>query len=116
MGYHDALLRRLGHAYAERARVAVDALDAPSARGCVHARYAGGSSLWLRFPENVDTRALAAAAEGEGVLIEPGDIFFSETCDRHISSGSGFRRSRPNGSRAAIERLASVVHAYAQQD
>jgi len=37
---------------------------------------AGASSYWLRFPENVDTRALAREAASLGVLIEPGDVFF----------------------------------------
>lgn len=114
MGYHDALLLRLGHAYAERARIAVDAL-ARHLPEVAHARYAGGSSLWLRFPENVDTRALAAAAESEGVLIEPGDIFFSETAPAHFVR-LGFSSIPAERIAGGIERLASVVHAYAQQD
>ena len=37
---------------------------------------AGASSYWLRFPEHVETRALAREAAELGVLIEPGDVFF----------------------------------------
>ena len=36
----------------------------------------GASPFWLRFPEQVDTRAVAAEAARFGVLIEPGDVFF----------------------------------------
>ena len=37
----------------------------------------GRSSVWLRGPDGLDARVLAAAAERRGVLIEPGDVFFA---------------------------------------
>jgi GntR family transcriptional regulator/MocR family aminotransferase len=36
----------------------------------------GGSSLWVKGPAGLDSRALAIAAREAGVLIEPGDVFF----------------------------------------
>lgn len=36
----------------------------------------GGSSVWVRGPDGLDSRALALAAREAGVLIEPGDVFF----------------------------------------
>jgi len=33
--------------------------------------------LWMRAPEGVDTETLAKALRAEGVLIEPGRIFFA---------------------------------------
>src|SRR5438876_593924 len=76
MGYHDALLRRLKQTYAERAP-AVAATLARHLPGVAFRTVAGASSFWLQFPDGVDTRALAAAAERHGVLIEPGDVFFA---------------------------------------
>ena len=76
MGYHDALLRRLKQTYAERAPAVAAAL----ARHLPDVEFrtvAGASSFWLRFPDGVDTRAVAAAAERRGVLIERGDVFFA---------------------------------------
>lgn len=76
MGYHDALLRRLRQTYAERAQIVATALT----RHLPYVAFrtvAGASSFWLKFPDGVDTRALAAAAERNGVLIEPGDVFFA---------------------------------------
>ncbi len=75
MGHHDALLRRLRQAYAERSRIMAAALAAhlPDVR---FSTVAGASSFWLRFPEHIDTRALATTAAAKGVLIEPGDVFF----------------------------------------
>src|SRR5262249_39049776 len=70
------LLRRLKQTYAERARAVAAAL-AKHLPGVWFRTVAGASSFWLRFPDGVDTRALAAAAERNGVLIEPGDVFFA---------------------------------------
>ncbi|ONF73823.1 aminotransferase-like domain-containing protein, partial [Amycolatopsis keratiniphila] len=36
----------------------------------------GGVSLWMTGPPGLDCRALIERAERDGVLIEPGDIFF----------------------------------------
>jgi GntR family transcriptional regulator / MocR family aminotransferase len=76
MGYHDALLRRLKRTYAERSQAVASAL-AHHLPQVAFRTVAGASSFWLRFPDGVDTRALAAAAERHGVLIEPGDVFFA---------------------------------------
>lgn len=76
MGYHDAHLRRLRNAYAERGAAIATAL-AQHLPDVDVSTAAGASSCWLRFPDDVDTRALAAAAERVGVLIEPGDVFFA---------------------------------------
>jgi GntR family transcriptional regulator/MocR family aminotransferase len=75
MGYHDALLRRLRQAYAERSHRMAVAL-ATHLPDVTFTTVAGASSYWLRFPEGVDTRALAREAADLGVLIEPGDVFF----------------------------------------
>jgi GntR family transcriptional regulator/MocR family aminotransferase len=76
MGYHDALLRRLKRTHVERSPLVAHALERHLPDVAFHT-VAGASSFWLRFPDGVDTRALAAAAQREGVLIEPGDIFFA---------------------------------------
>ena len=76
MGHHDALLRRLRQAYAERSGLVAAALAAHLPD--VHYKtVSGASSYWLRFADHVDTRVLAEAAARRGVLIEPGDVFFA---------------------------------------
>ena len=83
MGHHDALLRRLRQSYAERSQLAAAALG-------THLPYvsfatvSGASSLWLRFPEDVDTRELAQTAATMGVLIEPGDVFFVASAEAPV--------------------------------
>jgi len=76
MGYHDAHLRRLRQACAERG-AAIGAALARHLPDVAVSTASGASSCWLRFPDDVDTRTLAVAAERVGVLIEPGDVFFA---------------------------------------
>src|SRR6478609_11848806 len=76
MGYHDALLRRLRQAYAERSQLVAAAL-ALHLPGVLFTTVAGASSFWLRFADHADTRVIAEAAARLGVLIEPGDVFFA---------------------------------------
>jgi GntR family transcriptional regulator / MocR family aminotransferase len=76
LGHYDSLIRRLTVAHRERA----DALMAAIAKHlpdttCVPVH--GGSSCWVTGPAWLDARALALKAASRGVLIEPGDVYFT---------------------------------------
>ncbi len=75
LGHFDRLLRKNIEVLAERAEVMRGALarllpDFDVSYGN------GGSSVWVRGPDQLDSRALAAHAREAGVLLEPGDVFF----------------------------------------
>jgi GntR family transcriptional regulator/MocR family aminotransferase len=74
-GHHETFMRRLNAAYGERAAAlrAAIAGHAPQL-ACVDNH--GGSALWVRAPRSVDTRDLAARALAQGIVIEPGEVFF----------------------------------------
>jgi len=76
LGHYDSLIRRIGHVFATRRTAMEDALARQGleveGRGVF-----GGSSIWMRAPEHVDTVELAEALRAEGVLIEPGQSFFN---------------------------------------
>lgn len=76
LGHHDALLRRLSAAHHERAQCLTAALSRhlPEVR---HQPITGGSACWVEGPDWLDAAVLASAAEREGVLIEPGSVFFN---------------------------------------
>ncbi|MEM7545269.1 MAG: PLP-dependent aminotransferase family protein [Pseudomonadota bacterium] len=74
--HHDMLLgriRRALHARREAAKAAL-ARHAPGWR--ISAARSGGG-LWVEGPKSVNARDLARAALAEGVVIEPGDVFFA---------------------------------------
>jgi GntR family transcriptional regulator/MocR family aminotransferase len=77
LGHHEALVRRLSSAFAERRRRLIQAVTAflPEWRSTDSA---GGSSVWLKGPPGTDTKALADAALARSVIIEPGERFFAE--------------------------------------
>ena len=76
LGHYDALIRRMSRAYFERRQILEKTL---AARGYNVAGKgaSGGSSVWLKAPDGVDTAALALRLQSEGVLIEPGAPFFA---------------------------------------
>jgi len=75
-GHHDAFMRRLNLAYRKRSEILQDSL-AKHAPALNMMRVNGGSALWVNGPEDLDTRELANLLLQKGVVIEPGDVFFS---------------------------------------
>jgi GntR family transcriptional regulator / MocR family aminotransferase len=75
-GHQEAFVRRLNLAYRERAQAlhAALALHAPS---LVPTSAQGGSALWVSAPKGVDTRELTQRLYRQGVVVEPGDVFFA---------------------------------------
>ena len=76
LGHYDALVRRMSRAYHERRNVMDTALSTEGLTIAGQGSY-GGSSIWLRGPDGLDTTELATRLRGKGVLIEPGAPFFA---------------------------------------
>lgn len=76
LGHYDALINRMRAAY-KRRRILMD--EAIREQGLTIAGQGGfgGSSLWMRAPDHVDTGELALRLRAKGVLIEPGRVFFA---------------------------------------
>lgn len=74
-GHHEAFIHRLNAVYRSRA-AALRAALATHAPHLIQVPGHGGSALWVRGPEHLDTRALARRLYARGVVIEPGDVFF----------------------------------------
>ena len=76
LGHYDALVRRMGQAFYARRKV-IDASLAEHGITVAGQGVYGGSSLWLRAPDGVDTHVLAKRLQQDDVLIEPGAPFFA---------------------------------------
>lgn len=87
-GHFDVLVRRIHRVYRERWQVMGEAL-ARHMPGWARQPGFGGSSYWLTGPEDLDSGALAEAALGQGVVIEPGAAFFADPAAgrRHMRLG-----------------------------
>ena len=76
LGHYEAQLRRLRRHLEKRREVLAAALEQESLFKQTAAHF-GGTSFWIQGPDWLDARELARRAAEQGVLIEPGDVFFS---------------------------------------
>jgi len=113
LGHHDALLRRLSAAHRVRAQRVLEALErhAPMLTATV---VSGGGSCWIRGPEWLDAQVLATAAERQGVLIEPGSVFFGQAQPPVHYFRLGFSSISDEAIEPGIQQLVQVIHALEQ--
>ena len=76
LGHHDALVRRLTQAFAQRRQTLISALQAHLPIFAITSDHSG-SALWLEGPATMDAVALSERARERGVLVERGDVFFA---------------------------------------
>lgn len=74
----------------------------------------GGFSVWVEFPEHVDTRAALASARKSGVVYAPGDVFFAQDPSSGQAQGRnairlGFPRLSLEEIDQGIQRLSKVL-------
>jgi GntR family transcriptional regulator / MocR family aminotransferase len=77
LGHHETHARRVNAAMRERLGIAAAALQ----RHLPDFHFAlpqGGASIWVRAPAWLDGAELARGARRQGVLVEPGDVFFAQ--------------------------------------
>jgi len=74
-GHYDALVRRMSRAFHDRRTTTDQAVKDHGLTVAGRGSF-GGSSLWMRAPDHIDTIDLAARLAKKSVLIEPGHNFF----------------------------------------
>jgi len=102
------LLRRLSVLYAERSRALTESLNTwlPDFQ---QVPISGGSSSWVKAPPGVDTDLLAKAALQEGIVIEPGHVFYHRPGpDKNNYIRMGFSSIDKEKIPAGVEGLARV--------
>lgn len=85
LGHLDAMVKRQTHAFRQRSEELQNSLRQNIPDLQVIPGFAG-SSLWVKGPPGFNSKDFAKRLECEGVLIEPGDVFF------HDPSKVGFFR------------------------
>lgn len=108
LGHYHSLLRRLSHQYAERAQALTDAINTYLPEFEL-VPISGGSSCWIKTPQGTDTQELADMALQEGVVIEPGHVFYHRpgpTNNNYLRLG--FASIDKEKIPAGIKRLAQV--------
>ena len=75
LGHHDTLIRRLHRAYRSRWEIMGEALKQHMPDSSRVPSF-GGTSYWVKGPQDLDSDALTREAAAKGVLIEPGRVNF----------------------------------------
>jgi len=108
LGHYRAHLRRVAQVLAERA-AAVDRLLPLRLPACSWQRGPGATSYWIIGPPRLDARAMAAAAAAEGVLVEPGDVFFDRAERGRGCFRLGFSSIRTDRIEEGLARLGRLI-------
>ncbi|MFQ5773160.1 MAG: PLP-dependent aminotransferase family protein [Kiloniellaceae bacterium] len=111
-GYYDALVHRLQRVYHSRWEALGEALGRYLPDSATTPSF-GGTSYWVRGPEELDAEHLARAALQDGIVIEPGSIFFSAANPPRNYFRLGFSSIPAEKIAPGIKRLAEIVHRMA---
>lgn len=112
LGHHHSLLRKQSQAYQKRGAELTQAL-ARHLPDFTPTPITGSSSCWLQGPPWLNATELSEAALAEGVVVEPGDVFFMNGTN---APGNvlrvGFTSIRPELIEPGIAKLAQVVRRF----
>jgi GntR family transcriptional regulator/MocR family aminotransferase len=109
MGHHDSLIHRLSQTYHERWQVMGDALNKYLPESSRIPSF-GGTSYWVKGPEQLDTRELKKRAREAGILIESGDICFMQPNPPLNYFRLGYSSIAANLIEPGIKKLAELIH------
>jgi len=109
LGHYDALMLRLGRILRERRIKLRSALNNVRGIPLSISPEVGGTTYWVRTPDDFDVANLASEAERHGILIEPVSHYYAikenaENCFRMGVTSLGVDKIRPG-----VERLMELV-------
>ena len=111
LGHYDALMMRLGRLLQERRLALRDALTWMRGVPMEISPEVGGTTYWVRTPDDFDVEAFATSAAQRGILIEPVRHYYAneenaENCFRMGVTSIDVERIRPG-----VTRLVEVIRA-----
>ena len=109
MGHHDSLIHRLSQTYQQRWQIMGDALNRHLPESSRIPSF-GGTSYWVRGPEQLDTRELQKRARDAGILIEAGDICFIQSNPPLNFFRLGYSSIAAKQIEPGIKKLAGLIH------
>lgn len=109
LGHFDRLQRKSIDVLEERGRIMRAALERHLPAFDV-SYGTGGSCVWVKGPDKLDSRSLAIASREVGVLIEPGDVFFQDDVPPKQFFRLGFSSIPATRIEQGIEILARIAN------
>lgn len=110
LGHHDSAVLRLTQAFKRRWQLMDQALSSHAPMAALTPGF-GGSSFWVRLPEQVMARELEALAAEHSIIINAGDHYFGDTNGPKNYCRLGFSSIAEELIEPGIDRLARLVEA-----
>ena len=109
LGHYDSLMLRLGRVFRERRLALQRALNNVRGVPMEISPEVGGTTYWVRTPDDFDVANLIREAEKHGILVEPVDHYYSvranaDNCIRMGVTSIPVERIRPG-----VERLVGLI-------
>jgi GntR family transcriptional regulator/MocR family aminotransferase len=109
LGHYDSLMLRLGRIFRER-RVALQrALNNVRGVPMEISPEVGGTTYWVRTPQDFDVANLAREAEKHGILIEPVEHYYAERENAENCFRMGVTSLPVDQIRPGVERLVALI-------
>jgi GntR family transcriptional regulator/MocR family aminotransferase len=108
-GHYDTQVNRMGRMYRQRRGVIETAIAEHGLEIAANGSF-GGSSIWMKAPAGVDSFELSLRLHKDGVLIEPGRIFFPPSDEPNSYYRLAYSSIPTNRIVEGISRIASAVN------
>ena len=110
-GHHDAFIRKLNVTYRERRAILTSAFSKHLPEFHIMPSQ-GGSAAWIKGPDHFNGQVLAEQCAAQGVLIEPGDIFFKKSSSQsHSHFRLGYSAIQSNLIEAGVQEISRAYKA-----
>lgn len=108
-GHYDMLIRRLTRKYQQRWTIMKAALEQYISPIAAINFVDGGTAFWLQCDEKVDCYHVQRIAAQQGILIEPGDIYFKDKPRPRHYIRLGFTSMKAKNIEAGIRQLGEII-------
>ena len=109
LGHYDALMMRLGRIFGERRIALQRALNNVRGIPMAISPEVGGTTYWVRTPQDFDVANLTREAEKHGILIEPVAHYYAEAENAENCFRMGVTSLAVDKIRPGVERLVGLI-------
>ncbi len=109
LGHYDSLMLRIGRVFRERRIALRDALNNMRGIPMEISPEVGGTTYWVRTPNDFDVRNLAIEAEKHGILVEPVSHYYANQGNAEHCFRMGVTSLTVEKIRPGVERLVKLI-------
>jgi len=115
LGHYDSLMMRLGRVLQERRMALRDALNWMRGVPMEISPEVGGTTYWVRTPENFDIDAFAHVAAQQGILVEPVRHYYADDRNAENCFRMGITSLPVEQIRPGVTRLVEVIRSQVRE-